>query len=484
VSAAACALVVFSAGSASAAKAVPSGGQAPSYLLPAAVTAAHSNKLGGYPAAALGRRRTRPTANTDVPEGLASGYTSVTIGADGLPVVSYRFFGVLDVLHCGDLACGADNSFTPVDSEVPPPCTGSCPPVDGPTSTTIGADRLPLIGYYDAIDSALKVAHCGNAACNSGNTITTVDSGGVGAGSSITVGADGLPLISYSANTNELRVIRCGNEACSSDNSISTVDTIPPNPETRSVAGTSVTIGVAGLPLVTYDISDGVGSSWVGVVHCGNAVCSAGNTLTTVKSGGMNFYASVTIGADGLPLISDIDVWYGFVMVDHCPNTSCLTTLVKLDISKNGTGSGTVSSVPTGIGVPTGIDCGPTCSELFYTGSWVTLTATPSEGSRFSGWSGGGCSGTGSCQIKNIARAQTVTAAFNLIPKCITPKLQGKTLRAAEHAITTHHCALGQIKHAASPTITKGHVISQKPKPGKRLANRAKINLVVSKGRH
>jgi uncharacterized protein (DUF2141 family) len=74
-------------------------------------------------------------------------------------------------------------------------------------------------------------------------------------------------------------------------------------------------------------------------------------------------------------------------------------------VAKNGTGTGTVASTPAGI------NCGGDCNERFPGGATVTLTATPSAGSLFTGWSGGGCSGTGSCAVSTTA---TVTATFNL----------------------------------------------------------------------
>ena len=63
------------------------------------------------------------------------------------------------------------------------------------------------------------------------------------------------------------------------------------------------------------------------------------------------------------------------------------------------------------------------------------------------------------------------------------PKLKGKTLKTARRSLKSHHCSTGKIKHAHSRTVKKGHVISQKPKAGKRLKHGAKVNLVVSTGK-
>jgi subtilisin family serine protease len=79
----------------------------------------------------------------------------------------------------------------------------------------------------------------------------------------------------------------------------------------------------------------------------------------------------------------------------------------SLTVDKAGTGTGTVTSSPAGI------DCGSTCSASFDAGTSVTLTATAAAGSRFAGWSGGGCSGTGTCQV-TLNAATTVTATFTL----------------------------------------------------------------------
>ena len=77
-----------------------------------------------------------------------------------------------------------------------------------------------------------------------------------------------------------------------------------------------------------------------------------------------------------------------------------------LTVEKEGTGAaeGKVTSTPTGI------ECGATCSGEFESGETVTLEAK-GEGATFEGWSGAGCSGTGTCEV-TMTEAKTVKAEF------------------------------------------------------------------------
>ena len=86
-------------------------------------------------------------------------------------------------------------------------------------------------------------------------------------------------------------------------------------------------------------------------------------------------------------------------------------TSVSLSVTR--TGNGTVSSSPAGI------NCGNTCSATFGAGTGVTLIATPAAGSVFTGWSGGGCAGTGTC-VLTLTTATTVGAAFAPAPVALT----------------------------------------------------------------
>jgi hypothetical protein len=76
-----------------------------------------------------------------------------------------------------------------------------------------------------------------------------------------------------------------------------------------------------------------------------------------------------------------------------------------LTVAKAGSGTGVVTSTPGGI------DCGTDCIETYGGGTLVTLTAIADADSIFGGWSGGGCSGTGTCEVTMNADV-TVTATL------------------------------------------------------------------------
>uniref|UniRef100_UPI003F9A9850 InlB B-repeat-containing protein n=1 Tax=unclassified Nitrospira TaxID=2652172 RepID=UPI003F9A9850 len=94
--------------------------------------------------------------------------------------------------------------------------------------------------------------------------------------------------------------------------------------------------------------------------------------------------------------------------------TATFTTVQRtLTVTKAGTGSGTVTSNPGGI------SCGNDCTEGYANGTAVTLTAVASGGSTFASWSGGGCSGTGTC-IVTMTAARAVTATFTTVQRTLT----------------------------------------------------------------
>ena len=110
------------------------------------------------------------------------------------------------------------------------------------------------------------------------------------------------------------------------------------------------------------------------------------------------------------------------------------TPPATVTISLAGAGSGAVSD---GTGA---ITCPTTCSHTYAAGSQITLTPIPSSGSAFAGWSGGGCSGTGTCQLTlspDTATTHTaVTATFNSVPAQQTPGSPTPVLTGAPATVT------------------------------------------------
>jgi hypothetical protein len=88
---------------------------------------------------------------------------------------------------------------------------------------------------------------------------------------------------------------------------------------------------------------------------------------------------------------------------ENCNVATPTTGKYTLNIAKSGTGSGTVTSAPAGIA------CGSDCSELYDSGTRVTLSATAASGSVFAGWSNASC-GSGF----NITTNTSCTATFNV----------------------------------------------------------------------
>lgn len=76
-----------------------------------------------------------------------------------------------------------------------------------------------------------------------------------------------------------------------------------------------------------------------------------------------------------------------------------------LTVKMTGSDSGAVTSDLSGI------HCGIDCSEDYEYATVVTLTATPDPECIFLGWSGGNCTGTGTCTV-TMDNNKTITASF------------------------------------------------------------------------
>jgi alpha-tubulin suppressor-like RCC1 family protein len=93
--------------------------------------------------------------------------------------------------------------------------------------------------------------------------------------------------------------------------------------------------------------------------------------------------------------------------ITDCPQLNVVPAVPASTLGIALSGSGKVTSIPANI------DCGNICTMEYVNGTSLTLTATPSAGYSFTGWSGGGCNGTGACNI-SINAAATVQATFDI----------------------------------------------------------------------
>src|SRR5207237_3671938 len=131
--------------------------------------------------------------------------TSIAIGSDDVPLIAYPGSdGFLKVAHCADVACTSTTTSTLGE---PDHFAFEQP------SITVGSDGLGLITFIDPKGLYPTVAHCENVACSDA-TVTRVDTNNFRAGSSVTIGGDGLGLMSYEAFG--LRVAHCSNVSCTS----------------------------------------------------------------------------------------------------------------------------------------------------------------------------------------------------------------------------------------------------------------------------
>jgi len=300
-------------------------------------------------------RRSLTTIDGDVEAG---GYSSVAIGFDGNPVISYYddTNDDLRVAKCANPACTGTPTITTVDSAG---STGHY------ASIAIGLDGNPVISYWDSVNSGrLRVAKCGNPACTGAATITTIDNAtGTGHHTSIAIGVDGNPVISYhhADVAGDLRVAKCANPACTGSATLTTVDSAG-----STGLYTSIAVGVDGMPVISYHDFDGKN---LRVAKCADPACSDPATLTTVDAVGDTGYGpSITIAADGYPVISYTDrTGADLLRVAKCVDTACANPATLNTVA----GGGGYSAVAGSIAI--GVDGNPTISYYDNTSGILDL---------------------------------------------------------------------------------------------------------------
>ena len=240
--------------------------------------------------------------------------------------------GLFAVLMASMLVLGADGVYA-ADTLSKPDTTDA---VGRWSSITLDDNKNPVVAYYDATNQDLKVLHCGNTACSSGNNIETISGTGTVANWSIAIqlDGDGYPLVAFSTTDYKLKLLHCGDEDCSSGNSINVIDD-------AATYGTGHYIGFFlsmvldgdGYPAISYQHAVPTFYLYTPkIARCDDVGCSD-PTVTlldeselAIRSG---FGNSLALDSDGYPVISftDTDVW-----LLHCDSVDCSGTNSVEDI--------------------------------------------------------------------------------------------------------------------------------------------------------
>lgn len=214
-------------------------------------------------------------------------------------------------------------------------------------SMTLGADGLGLISFYDATHGVLKVAHCEDIACTRAS-ISRVDGDGapggtdVGQYSAIAIGSDGLGLISYyDAVNGDLKVAHCSDVTCTS------ATTTVYAGEAGRVVGqhTSIAIAPNGLGVISFHaVTDGD----LYLAYCNDVACTSLAIVNLHPSDvGMGQYSSITFDANGGMLISYYYAGGGDLYVSYCATLPCDGTNVSYYLVDSVGDVGKYSSITT-----------------------------------------------------------------------------------------------------------------------------------------
>jgi len=263
---------------------------------------------------------------TLVSAGLVGQYSSLAIGSDNFPVISYWAItgNDLKLLHCTNTSCSTFD--TPVALDF-------IDRVGSFNSIAIGSDTFPVISYYDDTNDNLKLVHCKNVSCTGGvgvgfDTPVTLDfTTFAGLHTSIAIGFDGFPVISYRDNSvSGLKLVHCKNVSCTGVEGVG-FDTPIILDSTGNVGlYNSIAIGSDNFPVISY--YDGTNDD-LKLVHCKIESCAGGvgvgfdTPVTLDSTDNVGLYTSIAIGSDNFPVISYYISTNANLKLVHCKNVSC-----------------------------------------------------------------------------------------------------------------------------------------------------------------
>lgn len=193
---------------------------------------------------------------------------------------------------------------------------------------------------------------------------------------------------------------------------------------------------VAGTVRVTAAVSQGTGYTYSFAV----------DGIVVQEGPGSEFLWATTTVPNGSHLLV-LTVKAGDAIIARATRTAAVSNVsYTLTVTRNGSGTGTVTSTPSGI------NCGTDCSEAYAGGTEVTLTATPAASSVFAGWSGAADCVDGRV---GMTGSMTCTATFNTVPDLVVSALSAPTLAAAGAIVSVNDTTKNQGSVSAGASTTR-----------------------------
>jgi hypothetical protein len=194
-----------------------------------------------------------------------SSEAELALDASGNPILAYlKDAGgnrELRVIHCGNAACTSGNTIATA-------ATIPTDPLGGEPSMLLDSSGNPVIGYTSGTDATLL--HCNDAGCLGGDDVPVTLSTN-GQSPAIALDSAGYPVVSFRWNYQELRVLHCGDANCSANNTLTTPDAGP-------AYGSDIRLNASGNPVISYAASGGS----LGILRCNDPNCDGGDDITAV----------------------------------------------------------------------------------------------------------------------------------------------------------------------------------------------------------
>ncbi len=248
-------------------------------------------------------------------------FVAVALRADQRPLIAYydATNTSLKLYDCADVACASGTRRTVDNSS----------DVGAHVALAIRPNGLPVIAYRSASLSSLRFYDCSNLACSTGTARTLDNTVTVGPALALALHSDGRPLLAYRDDTNfRLRVYQCDNLACSTGAAFA-------HPGTDVPHGISIAMRSDGRPLMTFGGNAGSGAR-VRTYDCSDTGCTSG-TLRNLTAVSYTATVAIAIRGNGRPLVASAGIGSSLGVHD-CADALCVASTLSL-LTSNTTNS-------------------------------------------------------------------------------------------------------------------------------------------------